>query len=87
MLERTPFDKVTWHKFPGRNFQNKLFVVQCTTVYTQHHAGKLKLSIEQSGNELSDYKVLFLVVVNTVNPLFFLAIDVEKKNKRTENLQ
>ena len=83
LQERTLFDKVTWHKFPGRNFKTSYLF---TILYMQHHAGKLKLSIEQSGNKLSHCKMLFLVVVNTINPLFFLAIQVEKKNK-TGNLQ
>ena len=83
LQEKTLFDKVTWHKFPTRNFKTSYLF---TILYMQHHAGKLKLSIEQSGNKLSHCKMLFLVVVNTINPLFFLAIQVEKKNK-TGNLQ
>ena len=41
------------------------------------------MSIEQSSNELSDNKVLFLVVFNTINPLLFLA-KLKRKKKELE---
>ena len=83
LQERTLFDKVTWHKFPGRNFKTSYLF---TILYMQHHAGNLNCQLSSLAMKLSHCKVLFLVVVNTINPLFFLAIQVEKKSK-TGNLQ